>query len=86
MIYYKFYMFIDRWFVMLKNTDVNLNNKSLYTYCSAKKIYYNKLIAEHLLFEKLEDVNKKCVSLTSRNIIVTSKINGLILFSTKKEI
>lgn len=63
------------------------NNKdySLYTFYSAKKIYLTHTPSSFLLVEKkTENYNSGVLSLSSRNTVVISGENGILLFPKNK--
>ena len=54
---------------------------NLYTFYSAKKIYFAQTPSKYLLMEKREtSPSTKVVSLVSRNTVLISKENGMLLF------
>ena len=65
--------------------DLKLNNhssdkKNLYTYYSAKKLHLSYKSSKYLLLEKVEPKEIESISLTTRNTMVISKENGILLF------
>lgn len=58
-------------------------NKNIYTYCSAKKIYFAKTAAKCMLIEKKDYHSNGVISLISHNPIIVSK-KGIILFPKLK--
>ncbi len=54
---------------------------NLYTFYSAKKIYFAQTPSKYLLMEKREtSPSTKVVSLVSRNTVLISRENGMLLF------
>ena len=54
---------------------------NLYTFQAAKKIYFTRTPSKCLLVEKkVCDTNTKVLSLVSRNTVLISKENGILLF------
>ena len=61
------------------------NSTSLYTFYSAKKIYFTQTPSKYLLLEVNEtQKNNQVVSLASRNTVVVSKDSGMLLFPKSK--
>ena len=61
-----------------------LPKSNLYTFCSARKIYFAKTKAKSMLIEK-KDYHTNCViSLVSHNPIIYCKNNGMVLFPKNK--
>lgn len=61
------------------------NKKNVYTYYSAKKIFFAMTPSKAMLLEKKEDNTRvKAISLISRNPIVISKDTGMLIFPKKK--
>ncbi len=60
-------------------------NKHLYTYYSAKKIYLACTPSKYILLEK-KDVKPSVLtlSLVSRNTVVISKENGMLIFPNNR--
>ena len=58
------------------------NEKTLYSFYSAKKIYFAKTPYKYYLLEKKKS-SQKIVSLTSRKTILTNSKNGMLLFPEK---
>ncbi|MBR3211196.1 MAG: hypothetical protein IKF71_04595 [Bacilli bacterium] len=57
------------------------NTTSLYTYQSAKKIYFTKTPSKYFLIEKKTTTpTTKVLSLVSRNTVLISRENGILLF------
>ena len=57
------------------------NTTSLYTFQSAKKIYFTKTPSKYFLIEKKNTTPAtKVLSLVSRNTILISSENGVLLF------
>lgn len=57
---------------------------NLYTYHSAKKIYFAHTPSKYLLMEKkMSSPSTRVISLVSRNTVVISKENGALLFPKK---
>jgi hypothetical protein len=55
--------------------------KNLYTFYSAKKIYFASTPSKYFLLEKKDDKPQvKSISLCSRNTVVICKKNGMLLF------
>ena len=60
-------------------------NKNLYTYHSAKKIYFACTPSKFILLEKKESKPSVItLSLVSRNTVVISKKNGMLIFPKNK--
>lgn len=61
--------------------------KNLYTFYSAKKIYLARTPSKLVLLEKKENVKPsvKSLSLCTRNTVVISKKNGILLFPTNRQ-
>ena len=55
-------------------------NKNIYTYHSAKKIYFTKTQTKYMLIEKKDYHGKRAINLFSHNPIVFSKKSGMQLF------
>lgn len=61
--------------------SIRNNATNLYTFYSAKKIYFAQTPSKYLLMEMKETCpNTKVVSLVSRNTVVISRENGMLLF------
>lgn len=61
------------------------NKKNTYIFHSAKKIFYATTSSKAMLLEKKENKSEiKAVSLISRNPVVISKDNGMLLFPKSK--
>lgn len=57
------------------------NSSQLYTFCSAKKIYFAHTPSKYLLMEKKKTSSQtRVISLVSRNTVLISKKNGVLLF------
>ena len=60
---------------------VRNNTTNLYTFESAKKIYFTKTPSKYFLIEKKNTTpNTKVLSFISRNTILISSENGVLLF------
>lgn len=60
---------------------IRSSSTNLYVFRSAKKIYFAQTPSKYLLMEKKETVpSRKAVSLVSRNTVVISRENGVLLF------
>lgn len=71
--------------IMENRLNTLKNNKCLYTFYSAKKIFLAHTPSKFILMEKLEDhFAKKSLSLVSRNTVVISKNGGVLLFPRNK--
>ncbi len=70
---------------MMRNlSDTKRENKgNIYTFYSAKKIFFAMTPSRAMLLEKKED-KIKAISLISRNPIVISKDSGMLLFPKSK--
>ena len=68
--------------------QVNLERrkeKTLYNYCSAKKIYFSYTPSKYVLLEKKDHkLFTSFVSLTSRDTMVVSTKDGTLLFPNTK--
>ena len=62
------------------NRNIKNEKKSLYTFHSAKKIYFAQTSSKYLLIEKKNNSEIKTVSLSKRNTIIKSKENGILIF------
>lgn len=60
------------------------NKNNIYTFCSAKKIFFMRTTSKALLLEKMAESRIKVISLIPFNPIVTSKNNEMILFPRNK--
>ena len=61
---------------MIRNSATHL-----YTFHSAKKIYFAKTPSKYMLMEKkVSCTNTKVLSLVSRNTVLISKEDGVLLF------
>ena len=57
---------------------------NVYTYCSARKIYFAKTEAKSMLIEK-KDYHTNCgISLVSHNPIIYCKNNGMLIVPKTK--
>ena len=73
-------------FNQIKRSIQNSKNdkKSLYTFHSAKKLYIAQTPSKYFLIEKKDSNSSiKSLSLSSRNTIITSKENGIVIFPKK---
>lgn len=68
----------------MKDEIVNDKEQALYAFYSAKKIYLAQTPSSFLLIEKKTDnYNSGVLSLSSRNTVVISKDNGMLIFPKK---
>ena len=67
-------------FGQIKN-NISDSRKSIYKFHSAKKIYLTRTTSQYLLVEKDDDISRmKSLSLSTRDTIVTSSNNGIMIF------
>lgn len=60
------------------------SNKTLYNYYDAKKIFLARTPNKYLLLEKMDDNTLiQSISLKKRNIAISNKKNGVVVFSEK---
>lgn len=64
--------------------EVIEENKCVYTFDSAKKIYLAHTASKLILLEKKTESKVKVFSLLDRNPVVISKDNGMLLFPRNK--
>lgn len=63
--------------------DTIKDNKNLYTFHSAKKLYLAHTSEKYILMEIKENktvIDRKVLSLVSRNTVVLSRDGGMLLF------
>lgn len=68
---------------MRSRLDIAKDNRNLYTFHSAKKIYLAHTPEKYILMEKNESRNvadRRVLSLLSRNTVVISRDGGMLLF------
>ncbi len=83
-IYRRKAMFGDDFMKMKCNPmSLGASDRTLYSFHSAKKIYFAKTPFKYLLLEKKETVSMKTVSLTARNTILLNSKDGMLLFSDR---
>ena len=72
------------WYYEKSNGKGDSMKNNLYTYLDSKKIYLATTKEKYLLIEKKSSKEQeKSISLISRNIKITDKENGLLLFPKK---
>ena len=66
--------------VRLKAVKPEKNNKTLYNYQNAKKIYLTQTSTKLLLIEKKEESSCMTISLMTRNTTISNKKNGMRIY------
>lgn len=72
---------------MRSRLDIAEDNRNLYTFHSAKKIYLAHTPEKYILMEKNEKqsaADRRVLSLLSRNTVVISRDGGMLLFPKNK--
>ena len=68
---------------LVMNNMSLVNDKVLYKFQDAKKIYFARTTSKCFLIEKKNE-NKKCISLLSRNTFIYNLKTGMLLFSSNR--